>query len=347
MKKTVESVTEGHPDKVCDQIADALLDEYLRRDTQARTAIEVLGGHGVVFVGGEIATDAEIDVERVVRNVYHEIGYTDEVDVLVHVNHQSPDIAQGVVTGGAGDQGIMYGYATSETPEMLPLPTMYTQALTRRLADVRKHDPLFAWLKPDGKVQMTMDGKTVSTIVVSVQHDPDISEPEIRALIAESVLNPILGDDAMNADIFVNPTGRFVLGGFAADTGVTGRKLATDTYGGLIPHGGGALSGKDATKVDRSAQYMARYAAKALVAANVGKNVFVSVAYAIGRAEPVMLTARTGEGKDVSALLTQHFDFRPRAIIERLGLERPIYRQVSAGGHFGRPGVPWEEIAQI
>ena len=346
MIKTVESVTEGHPDKVCDQVADAVLDEFLRRDPKSRVAVEAFGSHGVLIVGGEVTTEAEVDIERVARNVYVQIGYGEDIDVLVHVDKQSSDIAMGVDSGGAGDQGIMYGYATTETPEMLPRPVVLAHALTRHLADLRRHDPLFSWLRPDGKVQITMDGNKVISVLVSVQHDADISQPEIRALLTESLITPLVGD-AETLEVLVNPTGRFVVGGFAADTGLTGRKLMVDTYGGLLPHGGGSFSGKDPTKVDRSAAYMARYAAKNLVAGGYAKNVLVSVAYAIGKAEPLMLEAKSGDGKDLSAVLKKNFDFRPAAIIERLDLRRPIYRQTAIYGHFGRPDVPWEQIVTL
>ncbi|TAL20319.1 methionine adenosyltransferase [Patescibacteria group bacterium] len=346
MLKTVESVTEGHPDKVCDQVSDAILDEFLRRDQQSRVAVEAFGCHGVLIIGGEVTSTAEVDVERVARNLYAQVGYSDEIDVLVHLEKQSPDIAQGVNPGGAGDQGIMYGYASAETPEMMPKAVVLAHALTRRLADLRRHDPLFAWLRPDGKAQVTMDGGRVKTVLVSAQHDSEISQEEIRALLTESVIAPLLGETD-NLEVLVNPTGRFVLGGFAADTGLTGRKIMVDTYGGLLPHGGGAFSGKDPTKVDRSASYMARFAAKNLVAGGYAKNVLVSVAYAIGRAEPLMLAAKSGEGKDLSAELRRHFDFRPQAIIERLNLRKPIYRQTASYGHFGRDGFPWEEIVRL
>ena len=346
MLKTVESVTEGHPDKVCDQVADAVLDEFLRRDPQSRVAVEAFGSHGVLIVGGEVTSAAEVDVERLARSVYAQIGYREDIDVLVHLERQSPDIAQGVDPGGAGDQGIMYGYATTETPELMPLPVTLAHALTRRLADLRRHDPLFAWLGPDGKAQVTMDRGRLLSVVVSTQHDPDISQEEIRLLLRESLLEPLLGD-LHGVETLINPTGRFVTGGFAADTGLTGRKLMVDTYGGLIPHGGGAFSGKDPTKVDRSAAYMARFAAKNLVAGGLAKNAFVSVAYAIGRAEPLMLSAKSGDGKDLSAEVARRFDFRPAAIIERFDLRRPIYRQTASGGHFGKPGLPWEEVIAL
>lgn len=346
MLKTVESVTEGHPDKICDQVSDAVLDEFLRRDPLSRVAVESFGCHGVLIVGGEVTSTAEVDIERVARNVYAEIGYVDELDVLVHLEKQSPDIAMGVDTGGAGDQGIMYGYATNETPEMMPKAVVLAHALTKRLAELRRHDPLFVWLKPDGKAQVTIEKGRVRSVLVSAQHDSEISQPEIRALLTESLIGPIIGDLA-GVEVLVNPTGQFIAGGFKADTGLTGRKLMVDTYGGLLPHGGGAFSGKDATKVDRSAAYMARFAAKNLVASGLAKNVLVSVAYAIGRAEPMMLEAKTGDGKDLTSTLKKNFDFRPAAIIERLGLRRPLYRATAAYGHFGRDGFPWEEVVVL
>ncbi len=346
MWKTVESVTEGHPDKVCDQISDAVLDAYISRDPMSRVAVEAFGCHGVVIVGGEVTSAGEVDVERVARKVYADVGYTEDIDVLVHVAKQSPDIAQGVDTGGAGDQGIMYGYATAETPELLPKPVVLSHALTKRLAELRRHDPAFAWLRPDGKAQVTMEGKRLRSVLVSTQHDADMAEDEIEMLVREHVILPVVGD-LSGVEVLVNPTGRFVLGGFTADTGLTGRKLMVDTYGGLLPHGGGAFSGKDPTKVDRSAAYMCRFAAKSLVANGHAKNALVSVAYAIGRAEPMMLEAKGGDGTDLSAVVRAHFDFRPQAIIERLGLRRPIYRQTAAYGHFGKAELPWEQVVSL
>lgn len=346
MLKTAESVTEGHPDKICDQVSDAVLDEFLRRDPKSRVAVEAFGCHGVLIVGGEVTSEAEVDVERLARNLYAEIGYSGELDVLVHVDRQSPEIAAGVDTGGAGDQGIMYGYATSETPEMLPRPVVYAHALARKLTDLRRHDPLFTWLGPDGKTQVTMDGSRVLSVLVSAQHDKEMSQPEIRAMLTESLIRPVIGD-LVGVEVLVNPSGSFTVGGFTADTGLTGRKIMVDTYGGLIPHGGGAFSGKDPTKVDRSGAYMARFAAKNLVANGIAQNVMVSVAYAIGRAEPLMVAAKSGDGKDLSAVVKRNFDFRPAAIIERLGLRRPIYKATAAYGHFGKDGLPWEEIVPV
>lgn len=345
--QTVESVTEGHPDKVCDQISDAFVDEYLKIDPKSRVAVETFGAHGIVMVGGEVTSrNATVDAESLVRRVYKEIGYNDDIEVLVNIQQQSPDIAMGVDTGGAGDQGIMYGYATNETPEYLPKAVAYVQALAQRLAFLRKNHPDCGWIMPDGKTQVTMDKGRVITVVVSTQHREDITQEEIRATLISKLIEPVIGD-CDGVEIFINPTGRFVIGGFAGDSGLTGRKLMVDTYGGLLPHGGGAFSGKDATKVDRSATYMARFAAKNIVANGLANNCLVSVAYAIGRAEPVMLRAVSKDGKDLSDVLKRNFDFRPNAIIEQLGLQRPIFRPTAAYGHFGRPGFPWEEIINL
>jgi S-adenosylmethionine synthetase len=344
--KTAESVTEGHPDKVCDQISDALLDEYLRRDPSSRVAVETFGSHGMLVIGGEVTSSADFDVEGLAKQVYRDIGYDEDLKVFVNIEVQSPDISQGVDTGGAGDQGIMYGYATVETPEYMPAPVVFAHELTRRLADLRRHDAAFSWLGPDGKSQVTMDHGRTKAVVLSTQHSPDIEQEQIRQMLVDQLITPVFGD-LTGIDVMINPTGRFVTGGFAADTGLTGRKLMVDTYGGMIPHGGGAFSGKDSTKVDRSAAYMARFAAKNLVAGGYAKKCLVSVAYAIGKAEPVMLTARSEDGRDLSLLLKKYFDFRPRAIIERLGLRRPMFRETAAYGHFGRAHFPWEQIVKI
>ncbi|HTK04598.1 MAG TPA: methionine adenosyltransferase [Candidatus Eisenbacteria bacterium] len=341
--KTVESVTEGHPDKVCDQIADAILDAYLSRDPASRVAIEVFGSHGALMIGGEVSSNAEVEPSAIATRVYKEIGYQDELEVFTNVEEQSPDIARGVDTGGAGDQGIMYGYATAETPEFLPAPVVYAHRLAWGLANLRRNHPDFSWLRPDGKTQVTMDRGKVTTVLVSAQHREDMSQSDMRKRIIEHLIEPSIGDTS-DVKVLFNPTGAFVRGGFVADTGLTGRKLMVDTYGGLIPHGGGAFSGKDPTKVDRSGAYMARFAAKNIVANGLAKNCFVSVAYAIGKEEPVMLRATSGEGRDLSQYLRQHFDFRPRAIMERLSLRRPIYRPSAAYGHFGRDEFPWEHI---
>jgi S-adenosylmethionine synthetase len=342
---TTESVTSGHPDKVCDQISDAVLDECLKQDPTSRVAVESFGSHGTLMLGGEVKTSADIDAEQIARDVYKEIGYNDELKIINTIAKQSPDIAMGVDTGGAGDQGIMYGYATDETKEMLPLGVVLSHALARKLEEVRRSMELM-WIKPDGKTQVTIDKGVVLTALISTQHAEDVSQEEIRKGLIEFVFEPILGD-VSNIEILVNPTGKFVIGGFAGDAGLTGRKIMVDTYGGLLPHGGGAFSGKDATKVDRSAAYMCRFVAKNLVANGHAKKALVSVAYAIGRADPVMVAAYDDSGKDLSELVQKNFDFRPRAIIERLGLTRPIFRATAAYGHFGVAGRSWEEVIKL
>ncbi len=342
---TTESVTAGHPDKVCDQISDAILDACLTEDPKSRVAVESFGSHGTLMLGGEVKTTAKIDAEKIARDVYREIGYTDELKVLNTIQEQSPDIAQGVDTGGAGDQGIMYGFATDETPEFLPLGVVLSHALARRLEKLRRDNTL-PWLRPDGKTQVTIDGGHVLTALTSTQHAEEVSQEEIRTELIEHLFTPVLGS-LDHVEILVNPTGKFVLGGFTADAGLTGRKIMVDTYGGLMPHGGGAFSGKDATKVDRSAAYMCRFVAKNLVASGHAKKCLVSVAYAIGRIDPVMIEAFDDEGKNLTDIVTKNFDFRPRAIIERLGLTRPIFRETAAYGHFGVTGRPWEIVEKI
>lgn len=339
---TVESVTSGHPDKICDQISDAILDECLRQDPRSRVAIESFGGHGLLVIGGELTTSADVDYAEVGRRVYRDIGHKNELKVITNVVKQSPDIAQGVDGGGAGDQGIMYGFACNETPEFLPAGIVMVHRLTRGLQKLRESRTI-PWLHPDGKSQVTMQNGRLSAVLVSCQHDDGVSQEEIKHTLTEKLIKPIIGD-VSHIEILVNPTGKFVQGGFEADTGLTGRKIMVDTYGGLIPHGGGAFSGKDATKVDRSAAYMARFAAKNMVAHGFAKSCMVSVAYAIGRADPLMVEAVDENGKSIGDTVRQKFNFRPAAIIDRLGLRRPIYRQTAAYGHFGREGLPWEEI---
>ncbi|MBP9758014.1 MAG: methionine adenosyltransferase [Candidatus Pacebacteria bacterium] len=342
---TTESVTSGHPDKVCDQISDAILDACLTQDPKSRVAVESFGSHGTLMLGGELTTTAKIDAEAIARQVYKDIGYTDELKVLNTIVTQSPDISQGVDTGGAGDQGIMYGFATDETKEYLPLGVVLAHALARKLEAVRR-DGTLPWAMPDGKTQVTIDDGVVITALISTQHKEEVSQEDIRAGLIKEVFTPVLGD-VSGIEILVNPTGKFVLGGFAADAGLTGRKIMVDTYGGLMAHGGGAFSGKDATKVDRSAAYMCRFAAKNLVANGHAKKALVSVAYAIGRVEPVMIEAFDDEGNNLTELVTKNFDFRPQAIIERLGLRKPIFRPTAAYGHFGVEGRSWEEIVKI
>lgn len=365
---TSESVTEGHPDKICDKISDALLDEFLRQDPDSRVAVETMTTTGIVVVAGEVTTKAKFDIQDVVRKTIKEIGYdrpeygfdADSCSVLVSIHAQSPDISQGVTATqnkdqGAGDQGLMFGYAVNETDELMPLPILIAHKLTRRLSEARKSKEL-PWVRPDGKSQVTVeyeDGKPkkIETIVISTQHSPDIENSQIRNQIIEKVIKPVCGkwwND--NIKIHVNPTGRFVIGGPPGDSGLTGRKIIVDTYGGAGRHGGGAFSGKDPSKVDRSACYMCRYIAKNIVAGGLAEKCEVQVAYAIGVADPVSLMVNTfGTSKipeeDIENLVRKHFDMRPAAIISQLDLKRPIYKDTAAFGHFGRTDVsfPWEK----
>ena len=359
---TSESVTEGHPDKIADQTSDAILDAILADDPAGRVACEVLVTTGLALVAGEITTNTYVDIPNIVRGTIRSIGYTDSsygidgetCSVLVSIGRQSPDIAQGVDTGGAGDQGMMFGFAVNETPELMPAPIMLAHRLTQRLASLRRSGQL-PWLRPDGKAQVTLeyDGNTpvrVDTVVVSTQHSPDIATDELVAEITSRVIMPVMPPelfDPAECTIHINPTGRFVVGGPHGDAGLTGRKIIVDTYGGAAPHGGGAFSGKDPSKVDRSGAYAARWAAKNIVAAELAPRCEVSLAYAIGVAEPVAIhveTCGTGVVPDgiLAHALREVFDFRPRAVIDRLGLRSPIYRRTAAYGHFGRPACTEE-----
>lgn len=342
---TTESVTSGHPDKVCDQMSDAILDACLAGDPSSRVAVETFGSHGTLMIGGEITSKAIPDCEAIARKVYADIGYTEDLEVLSRVVAQSPDIAMGVDTGGAGDQGIMYGYATDETPEFLPLGVVLSHALARRLEKLRR-DGALPYLRPDGKTQVTIKDGKVITALTSTQHAEDADLEDIRKDLIEHLFTPVLGG-IEGVEILVNPTGRFVQGGFEADAGLTGRKIMVDTYGGLLPHGGGCFSGKDSTKVDRSAAYMCRFVAKNLVANGHAKKALVSVAYAIGRVDPVMVEAFDDQGNNLSDIVNKNFDFRPREIEKRLGLRRPIFQETAAYGHFGVEGRPWEAIEKI
>ncbi|HET9211837.1 MAG TPA: methionine adenosyltransferase [Thermoanaerobaculia bacterium] len=360
---TSESVTEGHPDKVADQISDAVLDEVLRKDPTGRVACETLVTTGTVLLAGEITTSAYVDFAGVARRVIREIGYTKAeygfdyatCGVLSAIDPQSPDIAQGVDTGGAGDQGLMFGFACRETPELMPLPIALAQRLTHRLAKARKSGDL-PWLRPDGKSQVTIEYEgdrplRAHTVVISTQHDPDVSNEQIRREVIEKVIKAEVPAELLDEQTVyhINPTGRFVIGGPQGDCGLTGRKIIVDTYGGYGRHGGGAFSGKDPTKVDRSACYMARHVAKNLVAAGIAERVEVQLAYAIGVVEPVSVRVDsfgTGEISDrrMEKLVRENFPLSPRGIIEDLDLRRPIYQQTAAYGHFGRneKDFPWE-----
>ncbi|HLE62212.1 MAG TPA: methionine adenosyltransferase [Pyrinomonadaceae bacterium] len=360
---TSESVTEGHPDKIADQISDAILDAALSEDPTARVACETLVTTGLVVIAGEITTTARIDYSRVARDTIKEIGYTrakfgfdsETCSVLSAVDRQSPDIAMGVDTGGAGDQGLMFGFACTDTPELMPLPIQLAHILSRRLAEARKSGEL-PYLRPDGKSQVTVeyrDGRPfrLEAVVISSQHDPTVSNEQLRSEIEEKVIKRTVSSELLdqNTKYHINPTGRFVTGGPQGDAGLTGRKIIVDTYGGYAPHGGGAFSGKDPTKVDRSAAYMARYVAKNIVAAGLADRCLVQLAYAIGVADPVSVlvnTEGTGRVSDtiISRVVRDHFELTPRGIIEELKLRRPIYRATAAYGHFGRDehGFSWE-----
>lgn len=340
---TVESVTSGHPDKICDQVSDAILDAYMAQDPMSRVAVETFGSHGLFVAGGEVTSKGAVDAAKIARTFYRGLGYQDDLQIMTNIVQQSPDIAQGVDTGGAGDQGIMYGYATKETPEYMPRAVALVHKLVQGLEELRKNDPACKWLGPDGKSQITMQDGKIKTVLISCQHAESIAQPEIKEVLTGKLIKPVIGD-LTGIEVLVNPTGKFVIGGFAADTGLTGRKIIVDTYGGLVQHGGGCFSGKDPTKVDRSAAYMARFAAKNIVANGLAKECTVAVAYAIGRAEPLMVCAEAEDGRDLSAVVKEKFDFRPKAIIERLNLRQPIYARTAAYGHFGREGFPWEEV---
>ena len=344
---TVESVTSGHPDKICDQISDAILDAYLEQDPMSRVAVETFGGHGKLVIGGEVTSKGQVDYVKIAQKIYKDIGYEDELEITGRIVTQSPDIALGVDTGGAGDQGIMYGFATNETDRFLPKGVVLVHKLAKSLERSRKNGEL-KWLRPDGKTQVTYSGGKLHTVLVSAQHAPEISQGEIKKEITEKIIYPLLSaEEKKSVKILVNPTGQFVQGGFEADTGLTGRKIMVDTYGGLIPHGGGCFSGKDATKVDRSGAYMARYVAKNLVAAGYGKEILVSVAYAIGMAEPLMIEAINEKGDNLAEVVRKNFDFKPRSIIKKLDLRKPIFKKTATYGHFGRKSLPWEQIERF
>ena len=380
---TSESVTEGHPDKICDQISDAILDELMRQDPQSRVACETAITTGLVLVMGEVTTNGYVDIQKVVRDTIRDIGYTrakfgfdaDTCGVVVALDEQSSDIAMGVdkalearegdeaedMETGAGDQGMMFGYATNETEEYMPYPISLAHKLTKKLAEVRK-DGTLSYLRPDGKAQVTVEYDEndkpvrVNTIVLSTQHDPDVEQDQIHKDIKQYVIDAVVDADMIDDDtkLFINPTGRFVIGGPNGDSGLTGRKIIVDTYGGYARHGGGAFSGKDCTKVDRSAAYAARFVAKNIVAAGLADKCEIQLSYAIGVAHPTSISVDTfGTGKkseeELIEIIEKNFDLTPNGIIKMLDLRRPIYKQTAAYGHFGRDdiNVPWEEIIEL
>ena len=367
---TSESVSEGHPDKIADQISDAVLDAILAQDPRARVACETYVKTGMVLVGGEINTNAWVDIEELTRSTVRKIGYThsdmgfdaDSCAVLNAIGKQSPDINQGVDRArpeeqGAGDQGLMFGYASNETAEFMPAPVMYAHKLVQQQANVRRKE--LKWLRPDAKSQLTFiyeDGKPVGidAIVLSTQHAPEIDLPELRDAVLETIIKPVLPAEWLSnkTQIHINPTGRFVIGGPMGDCGLTGRKIIVDTYGGMARHGGGAFSGKDPSKVDRSAAYAARYVAKNLVAAGMADRLELQVSYAIGVAEPTSISIETFgtsqyDEETLIRIVRQHFDLRPYGILKMLDLERPIYLPTAAYGHFGRDEFPWERVDKV
>ncbi len=363
---TSESVSEGHPDKICDQVSDAVLDAVLKEDPTSRVACECFASTGLIMVGGEITTETYIDLPDIVREVIRNIGYTkaeyrfdaDSCAVLNVINRQSPDIAMGVNTGGAGDQGMMFGYACTETEELMPAALMYSHALVKKLADIRKQQSsLMPYLRPDAKAQVTLaysdsgDITRVDAIVVSTQHDPVNSQSIIHNDVMEHIVKQVIPSHLIDSQtkFHINPTGNFEIGGPHGDTGLTGRKIIVDTYGGKAPHGGGAFSGKDPTKVDRSAAYAARHLAKNIVAAGLAKECTIQVSYAIGVANPVSLYVDTHgtssiPGTVISQFIMKNVDMTPSGIINRLDLRRPIYQETAAYGHFGRKQFPWEQV---
>ncbi len=347
MPKAVESTMAGQPDKVCDQIADAIVDEYLRRDAESRVDRKVMGAHGMMMIGGEVNSSADFDVAALAKQVYRDVGYDDEIEVFVNVESSSEEMKP---VRGSADTVVVNGYATRETREFLPLPLVYAHSIARRMDELRRLDPAFHWMGPDGKVQVVLDKKKVVGVTVLCQHSKDMAPRDVQSLVLDRVIAPLAGEQG--AQVFINPLGAFVTGGFHADTGVSGRKTATDFYGGIIPHGDNTLSGKDPGKAERAGAYMARFIAKNIVAQGLAESVLVGLAYTMGREEPVMVDVKAagqktrGSTLDFTNLVKSQYDLRLEAIVEQLDLKQPRYRSTALYGHFGKDGLPWEEIAK-
>jgi len=340
MLKTVEIPLAGHPDKVCDQIVEALVDEYLRRDPKSGINLKACGSHGMLMIGGTVDSRADFDAGAFAKKVYKEIGYDDDIEPFVNIERPAEDESKAIVNGGSRGTAIVYGYATRETREYLPKVFVYANALARRVDELRKHDPAFGFLLPDGKVQITMDGDKVIAVTVVVQHDRSVERSVVQSAILENAIIPVIGE-CDGVKIYINSAGSFETGGLMANAGASGRKALADTYGGLLPHGGGAFCGKDPMRPSRAGALMARYVAKTLVKEGVAGNILISVGYAIGSAHPVFVQAITGSGTDISEMVKARFDFRPSKIVEELGLARPLYRQASVYGYFGRDETSW------
>jgi S-adenosylmethionine synthetase len=347
MKKAVEAQTAGQPDKVCDQIVDAIVDEYLKRDPTARIDLKALGSHGMLMIGGEVTSNADFDLSALAKAVYRDIGYADDIEVFVNIDKQSPQMRS--MTHGSADTVIAHGYATAETRERLPVAVVFAQTIARRLDDLRRADPAFSWLQPDGKAQLVLEKDRVVAVTILASHAPSIQPRDVQTAILERVVSPIVGQDGVR--ILINPIGPFTQCGFAADSGVSGQCTASDTYGGLIPSGDLSLCGRDPLRAERAGTYMARMAARYIVDQGLAASAMVSAVYSLGISEPVHIHAvglgekSRGTKMDLTNLIKQQFDFRPEAIVERLQLRRPLYRAVSLYGQFGRPELPWEESA--
>ncbi len=344
MYKTVEAPLSGHPDKICDQIVEAILDEYLRRDPKSRVDLQALGSHGMMMIGGTVDSRADFDCAFIAKNVYQKIGYHDDIELFMNIEKPSQDFAKNMVlVGGASGTAVVHGYATCETREMMPRAVVYANALARRLDDLRRLDSLFSWMCPDGKVQLTLDGTRVVSVTVLVQHVDQMDVASVKAKLFEHAIAPILGN-CQDAKIFVNTAGTFYTGGFACSAGASGRKLLADTYGGLLPSGGNSFVGHDPYHPARCGAYMARYVAKNLVAQDVAKNILITVGYTIGERNPIFVQSQSADGRYLSSLVKEKFDFRPEAIVEKFDLAKPIFENTAIYGSFGRDGLPWEKI---